>query len=127
MTKEELLEAVSQLSTPDLEEFVSEAIVLRAKRRSSSLSRSESELLLKINQELPSELWQRSEELIVKLEDETLTLEEHAELLQISAQIRELEVDRVKLLAELADLRGVTFERIVQDLEVSTSHSLQIV
>lgn len=127
MTKEELLAAVSQLSTPDLEEFVSGAIVMRAKRRAPSISRTESELLSKINQGLPSDLWQRSEELTGKLEDETLTPEEHAEFMQISAQIRELEVERVKLLAELADLRGVTLSKLMQELEIDTFDSLQTV
>lgn len=127
MTKEEILEAVNKLSTLDLEEFVAAAIALRAHRRAPSLPHSESELLLKINQGLPAELWERVDVLRAKLEDETLPPEERVELLQLNEQIEELNVDRVKLLAELADQRGVTLSKLMQDLEISTSYSLQIV
>ena len=118
MTKEEILEAVDQLSTPDLEEFVSQAIVIRARRREPSLSHSESVLLLQINQGISPELRWRSDELNAKSNNETLMPEEHFELLQLIDKIEAANVERTKLLATLADMRGVSLSKLMQDLGI---------
>ncbi|WP_236556934.1 hypothetical protein [Calothrix sp. PCC 7507] len=54
LSSEELLKAVEQLSQGDLERFVSQVIALQAQRKASSLPQVEAELLLKINQGIPS-------------------------------------------------------------------------
>lgn len=118
MTKEEILEAVDQLSTPDLEEFVSQAIAIRARRREPSLSHSESVLLLQINQGISPELRWRSDELNAKSNNETLMPEEHFELLQLIDKIEAANVERTKLLATLADMRGVSLSKLMQDLGI---------
>ena len=118
MTKEEILEAVDQLSTPDLEEFVSQAIAIRARRREPSLSHSESVLLLQINQGVSPELRGRSDELNAKSNNETLMPEEHFELLQLIDKIEAANVERTKLLATLADMRGVSLSKLMQDLGI---------
>lgn len=118
MTKEEILEAVDQLSTPDLEEFVSQAIAIRARRREPSLSHSESVLLLQINQGISPELRGRSDELNAKSNNETLMPEEHFELLQLIDKIEAANVERTKLLATLADMRGVSLSKLMQDLGI---------
>ncbi len=118
MTKEEILAAVDELSTPDLEEFISQAIAIRARRREPSLSFSESALLLQINQGIPLELRQRSDELKAKSHNETLTPEEHSELLQLIDQMEAANVERMKLLATLADLRGISLSKLMQDLGI---------
>ena len=118
MTKEEILEAVDQLSTPDLEEFVSQAIAIRARRREPSLSQSESVLLLQINQGISPELRWRSDELNAKSNNETLMPEEHFELLQLIDKIEAANVERTKLLATLADMRGVSLSKLMQDLGI---------
>jgi len=38
MTKDELLQSISELSTPDLKDFVTQVLLLRAKRRSPSIT-----------------------------------------------------------------------------------------
>lgn len=53
---DELLKAVGRLSQPDLEQFVFQVIALRAQRQAPSLPRVESELLLKINEGIPSDV-----------------------------------------------------------------------
>ena len=118
MTKEEILEAVDQLSTPDLEEFVSQAIAIRARRKEPSLSHSESVLLLQINQGISPELRWRSDELNAKSNNETLMPEEHFELLQLIDKIEAANVERTKLLATLADMRGVSLSKLMQDLGI---------
>jgi hypothetical protein len=119
MTKDELLQAVNELSTPDLEDFVTQLLSLRAKRRSHKLSHLESDLMLKINQGLPEELWERVELLQRKQKYAALTLEEQSELIELTNKIEMANVERVRLLGELADLRGVPLSQLMQDLEIS--------
>ncbi len=118
LSTDELLEAVRQLSEPELEQFASEVIAMTAQRKAPSLPQSEAELLLKINQGLPPEVRTRYDELAAKREEETLTPEEHAELLQLSHEIEMLEAKRVAYLAELARLRHTSLTILMENLGI---------
>lgn len=87
---EELLKAVEQLNQPDLERFVSQFLALQAQQKSSSLPQAEAELLLKINQGIPSDTQKHYNELIAKREAKNLTNHEHRELLHLTEQIEKL-------------------------------------
>ncbi len=115
---DELLRAVGQLNQSDLEQFVSQVIALRAKRQAPSLPRVESELLLKINEEVPSDIQTRYNELIAKRQAETLTPDEYKELLQLTQQVEKLEVRRVEYLAELARLRRTSLTALMEKLGI---------
>jgi len=78
---DEWLNGVAQLDTPELEHFISQALTLRAKRIAPSLPKEEAKLLQKINQGLPPDVQQRYDKLTAKRRAETLTPEEHQELL----------------------------------------------
>ena len=56
MSHEQLLKALEQMPTDELDQFVDRVVVLRAQRRAPHLSEKESELLLKINRGLPDNL-----------------------------------------------------------------------
>ena len=118
---DELLKAVGQLNQPDLEQFVSQIIALRAKRQAPSLPRDESELLLKINAGVPSDIKERYNTLIAKREAETLTPDEYEELLQLTQQVENLQVRRVECLAELARLRGTSLTALMHNLGIQPS------
>lgn len=79
-----MLKAVEQLSQADLEQFVSQVIALQAQRKASSLPQTEAELLMKINQGVPAETQHLYNELIAKREAETLTIDEHQNLLHLT-------------------------------------------
>ncbi|MBI5305590.1 MAG: STAS/SEC14 domain-containing protein [Chloroflexi bacterium] len=115
---DELLKAVGQLNQPDLEQFVFQVIALRAKRQAPGLPRAESELLLKINEGISSDIQERYDTLIAKREAETLTSNEHTELLQLTQQVEQLEVRRIENLAELARLRGTSLTTLMQELGI---------
>jgi hypothetical protein len=116
LSSEELLQAVQQLGPDELEQFVSEVLSLRAQRQAPCLSQSETELLLKINQGIPEDVRQRYNTLLAKRDDETLTPEEHAELLGLTEQVERLQAERVKHLVALAQLRQKSLEGVMQDL-----------
>jgi hypothetical protein len=112
----ELIEAVDQLGTAELEGFLSQVLALRARRRAPSLPAEQADLLLQINRGLPAELRARLDELEAKREAEALTSDEHAELLRLVASLESLEVQRIEKLARLASLRGVSLPALMQDL-----------
>lgn len=115
---DELLKAVQQLSSSDLEELMSQIVALQAQRKASSLPQAETELLLKINQGLPAQRQQRFNELVAKRQTETLTPEEHQELLQLTDDIETSDAQRMHYLTELARLRGVSLTALMKDLGI---------
>lgn len=82
------------------------------------LPRAESELLLKINEGVPSDIQKRYNELIAKRQAETLTPDEYEELLRLTQQVENLEVRRVENLAELARLRGMSLTALMENLGI---------
>lgn len=118
LLSKDLLKAVEQLSQEDLEQFVSQVIELQAQRKATSLPKNEAELLRKINQGIPLDTQKVYNELIVKREAETLTVEEHQHLLLLTEQIEKLQAQRVQYLAELASIRGVSLTALMDDLEI---------
>ncbi len=118
MSIEELLDSAAQLDTPELEHFVSEVLALQAKRRAPHLSRDEAALLQKINHGLPPDVQQRYDTLIEKRQEETLTSDEHQELITLNDQIEETDAERVKDLATLAQLRKVSITALMDELGI---------
>jgi hypothetical protein len=114
----ELLKAVEQLSPPELGQFVSQVLVLRARREGPSLSASESQLLLRINQGLPDGFTRRYDELIAKRQSETLNQEELEELLRLTDVVEDLQASRMDALAALARSRGVSLRALMADLGI---------
>lgn len=85
---------------------------------SSHLSREESELLQKINLGIAEEKWRRYRDLIAKRRAETLTTEEHQELIALSDQIEQANARRIGYLAELATRRKLSLETLMRELGI---------
>jgi len=120
LSTDELLKAVEQLSQPELDKFVSRVIALEAQRKAPSLPQAEAELLLKINQGVPPEVQKRYDELVAKRQGETLTPDEHNELLRLTSQIENLQARRMEHLAELARLRKTSLTALMESLGIRT-------
>lgn len=118
ISPDELLKAADQLSLTELEQFLANLLALRARRRAPGLPQEEADLLLQINRGIPSEIRARYEKLITKREDETLTREEHEELLDLVEQVEALQVERAEHLARLARIRGVSLSALMDDLGI---------
>ena len=82
------------------------------------LSKKETALFLRINRHLTPEQQEWYNELRTKREEETLTPAEHAELLQCVAEIETLWVDRLQALLELARLRRLSPQQLMQQLAI---------
>ena len=115
---EELLNGVAQLDTPELERFISQVLTLRARRIAPGLLREEAGLLEKINQGSPPDVQQRYDELTAKRRAETLTPDEHQELLALIDSIEPADAERAQALTELAQLRHVSVATLMAELGI---------
>ncbi|MFM8004299.1 MAG: STAS/SEC14 domain-containing protein, partial [Dolichospermum sp.] len=79
-----------------------------------------SELLLKINQGIPLDIQKDYNNLIAKRDAETLTNHEYKELLNLTQQIEKQQAQRIEYLAELASLRGISLNTLMENLGIPT-------
>jgi predicted transcriptional regulator len=84
------------------------------------LSQDEALLLQEINQGLPAETWQRYHDLVAKRRAETLTPEEHEELMALTNEVEIWNARRVELVSDLARLRNVSLSRMMDELGLTT-------
>jgi hypothetical protein len=60
-------------------------------------------------------------ELIAKREAETLTSDEHQNLLRLTEQIEKLQAQRIEYLADLAQIRGISLTALMENLGIKMS------
>jgi hypothetical protein len=120
VSRENLLEAIEQLENDELSDFVNEVLHVRARRFAPVLDHQESELFQKINQWLSEEETRRRDELLKKLDAETLTELEHEELMQLNDKVEWLNVQRLKAFIQLAELRQKTIEELMNDMGIKS-------
>jgi hypothetical protein len=114
----ELLDAVRQLDPSAFQNFVADVLDLRAARQAPRISPAEAEILLRINAGLPENVRHRYQELCDKRKCEALTADEHAELLRLTDEVEKRQVERLAVLAEVAQLRGASLAGIMSQLGI---------
>jgi hypothetical protein len=87
------------------------------------VSDHENELIQAIYQGIPIAIQQRYDELRECLHEETLTTNEHQELLHLVDVVEQCEVDRLEKLIQLAKLRQVSLDELMQQLNLKRSPS----
>ena len=112
----QLLQAIDQIEISELRPFVSEVLARASQRLAPSLPTEESELLQKINRGLPGAIEQRCRELGARRRAGTLTSTEHEELLRLIDQIEAAQVERLANLVALAEFRGTSLPKLMNDL-----------
>jgi hypothetical protein len=80
---------------------------------------TESNLLQKIGQTLPTTIQQRYNDLRAKLQAETLTSAEHQELLNLTDTIEQFDAERLQYLLALAQLRQISLPELMDQLNIS--------
>lgn len=122
-TKLELIRIISDIQSEELLERVRAFIKevegeIEASEKAPSLSKEETELLLKINEGLPEEVQLRYNELLAKLAGETITDAEHRELMELMPQVEAKSVERLKYLAQLAQLWNTSVDEVMGRLGI---------
>ena len=79
---------------------------------------SETELLKKINLDISEAEWANYRHLIGLRRAEQLTEKEHETLIQLGDKIEDAHAKRMAYLWALAQLRGVSLDKIMQDLQI---------
>lgn len=93
---------------------------LKAKEETPSLTHRETELLSSINRSVPEDSQRRYDALVRRRLHHKLTRAEHTELLKLTKQPEEFDVQRLRWLSELAQLRGVSLPDLMCDLGIKT-------
>jgi hypothetical protein len=114
-----LLDSLKQLDANELALVAQEAAVLQAQQRAPHLSEEETALLLKINQGVvPEQIRNRCAVLSAKSREGTIAAEEYEELMTLIDQIETLNAERIGYLVELAQLRQMSLDEVMQMLEI---------
>ena len=115
---DELLRSVASLPAAELEQFVTRVLALRARLKAPTIPDQEANLLHKINIGLTAIQQQRFADLNLKRQEETLTDEEHQELLVLIEEMETKNVERIQSLSLLAQLRQVSLTTLMQNLGI---------
>ena len=113
-----LLNSLQQLTAEELAELAQHAARLGARRRAPSLSQAETDLLLKINQGVPSEIHRRCAGLTKKQRGRGLSDQEQAELMAVVEKIELLNAQRLGYFVELANIRQVSLDDLMASLQI---------
>lgn len=118
-TVSEILDSVSRLGTEDFESLFKGIAILHAQRsQMPALPREEADLLGQINEVFPREKWERLQYLDWKMETTGLSEKEAAESQRLAAAYESHSVRRLQLLVKLADLRKVSLDKLMEQLEI---------
>ena len=89
-----------------------------SQKQSNSKQYLESELLKKINLDISEEEWTNYRYLLGLMRSENLTKQEHETLIALGDKIEIANAERVKYLFELAELRGISIEKLMKNLGI---------
>jgi len=116
ISAQELIDAAEQLDGPELETVAERLLMIRAERRAPHLTKQETELFDIINYRRPPEAQARFDLLIKRRQAHKITAEELAELITMTDQSEMQAAERVRAVSELAEHRGLTFQKMWQQL-----------
>ena len=114
-----VMDGMAQLELADLESIASKVNQLVAQKKAPNLPAREAFLLQHINNGLPVELHEKYRKLMTKSADEALTEEEHQELLKLVPVVEAKQVERLKYLVELAQLRNTSVDDLMDQLGIA--------
>lgn len=115
----ETIRRVEKWDTTDVEQLLQAVSGVLVRRRMKTLPSRESELLLQINQPAFSpELAKRYKELYEKLRSETMAEAEHVELMGLLQKQEQHNVERLRCLIELAQIRNESLDDVMRQLGI---------
>ena len=118
-TVTELYKNAARLEPKDLLSLLKKLTILQFKRSGANvLPDKEAVLLQELNQGFPSEKWSRLKALDHKMEFDELSELENTELLLLSEEYEHAAVQRLKILAKLAEIRNVSIETLTTQLGI---------
>ena len=117
----QVLDGLAQFDTATLEEFLGQVGQLLARRKAPNIPKREAELLHKIAHYLSATVRVRYHNLNRKLQDEVISESEYQELFNLVDQVEMADADRLQNLIELAQLRDVSLDTVMEQLGLQQS------
>ena len=114
MSTAQILEEIKSYPTPELESLEDSIRLERLRRTTRVIPEAERRLLRIINEPMPE--GERHAVLLEKWQDEGLSEDERAEMLEIVMQREGSHVERVEAVMQLSELRGVPFAPLWKQL-----------
>lgn len=115
----------AKLKGVDLSQFIVQFLELNfpeEKPKPKALSKREALLLQKIELSIPVETWERYHILRAKRQEETINQSESAEYDAINQQIEAVNVNRLASLIELAKIRKITLDELMNQLGLTSKY-----
>ena len=120
MDTQNLLYNAAQMPLTELEAYVQQLNSLITRKRTTDTNLRDTVLLDKITRTVLDKVKrERYQALIYKLEMETISDTEHAELLELVEREEKIRVKRLKYLIELAQIRNITLPQLMKNLELT--------
>jgi hypothetical protein len=108
------IEAAKQGIAPDL--YILKTL---QERLAPEVTPTEADLLQQINLGFSAQTWAEYHDLISKRQAETLTPQEHEQLIKLSNYLERQNVVRIRALSQLATLRNQSLDELMQHLGLS--------
>ncbi len=116
LSSQQIISAVQAMPLDELEQLVGNVLAVRAERIAPHLSGEESKLLQIIQKTLSDKSLVRMKELQVLRDSGKITPKGFAELAELIEKLEVMHADRMKAVASLADLHGVTLPTAMQQV-----------
>src|ERR1051326_980156 len=123
----EALSSLAQRTGQKLDQVVAQLLQAQVRQQgecfhpASVCSTEETRLLQELQEGLPESTWRRYHELVARRESETLPDDEQPELVALADTVEGWNVRRLELARDLAELRGVPWQTIVEELDLVRS------
>jgi hypothetical protein len=117
MTQQDLLQATRQLTLQELKEYSAQVVAIYQERESAAVT-TEAPLLDIVHRSLSPQTQQRWDELLAKRDDASLSAAEYEELLNLTDEVEDLNVQRMTALSQLAQARGVDLRTMMRQLNL---------
>jgi hypothetical protein len=111
---EDILKGIQKLDNQSLVKFVENVNQLVSNRTVPSKER-EQIIIKKIKNLVSASLKRRQKQLFVSLQDETISEKELEELKLLNSFLEEKSAERILLMGQLATLRGISLQQLIQE------------
>jgi hypothetical protein len=118
---EDLLNRIEQFDKTVLLQFAD--IVNGLVYKKNQTSAYEAQLLRKIKNNIPPSIKRRERELYAKMQNHLITLPEKDELMVLNGLIEQRTADKIRLMGELASLRGITIQELNHQLNPQINYA----
>ncbi len=115
---ESVMQGMGKLNNSELEKVLSRISIMLAQKKAPNLPKKEAKLLLEINKSFDDIVLQRYASLSQLMREDKLSEEEHQELMQLIDEVELADAKRLKAIVELANLRAITVDELMKQLNI---------